>query len=231
MTISTPDSLNRYRYLPHSAPPQITSWSQYPYQPRYQYIPHQSQQHFNHPHDQSHYPRPTHERYHSSNLLESIPLTNADFHQSILPFSGSANAPAPKKSALKRSHSHSAAVKRPTSLGSRPRTPRMHHDNSSESDLYTGFSGTDWSVGPATVYPMMVTTSAPVIPLTSYPYVPRYAVHDQKLWSLNNLSPRPRDWRADYVPKPGILLYLPKIGRVRSDVEGLILFSPYVEGF
>lgn len=200
VTVNTPDSISRY--LPHSAPPQITPWSQYSHQLRYQYPSHQTQQHFNHLHDQSH-----------------------------LPFSGSANAPAPKKSALKRSHSHSAAVERSTALGSRPRTPRIHHDSSSESDLNTGFFGTDWSVGLApAMYPTMIPMSAPVIPLL-HSYFPGYALRDQEAWSLDNLSPRPRDWRADYVPKQGISLYLPRIGRVRSDVEGLILFSPYVKGF
>lgn len=78
------------------------------------------------------------------------------------------------------------------------------------------------------MYPTMI---PPVIPQIMYPYIPGYALWDEETWSLDNLSPRPRDWRADYVPKQGILLHLPRIGKVRSDVEGLILFSLYVRDF
>ena len=218
---------------PHSAPPEVTSWSQYSYQPRsHDYVSHQSphsQQHFDRVRDQSHHRRPTYECHQSSNTLDSMPLTDESFHQPPLPFSGSANAPAPKKSALKRSYSQPPAVERSTTSGLRPHTPRIQHDGSTESGLSPGFNRTSWSNGPLPgMYPTMI---PPVIPQIMYPYIPGYALWDEETWSLDNLSPRPRDWRADYVPKQGILLHLPRIGKVRSDVEGLILFSLYVRDF
>ncbi|KAF9450767.1 hypothetical protein P691DRAFT_664674 [Macrolepiota fuliginosa MF-IS2] len=48
---------------------------------------------------------------------------------------------------------------------------------------------------------------------------PAYARGDDEAFTATNLSRRPRDWRADYSPKRGVSSYLPKIGRVRSDVE------------
>lgn len=65
-------------------------------------------------------------------------------------------------------------------------------------------------------------TLAPVVPnLPPASAAPAYAQGDDQVYDAVNLSARPRDWRADYLPKGRFSSYLPKIGRVRSDVEGM----------
>ena len=51
--------------------------------------------------------------------------------------------------------------------------------------------------------------------------VPRYAMGD--VFDEQNLARRPRDWRPDYEPRASLTSYLPRVGRSRSDVAGMML--------
>lgn len=122
------------------------------------------------------------------------------------PFGGSANAPPPKKSAMKRSSSQSAVDK---SSGSR----RRHTQPSTPGGGGGGSGGHGHGHGRRATEPVV----SPVA-------IPNASVHtrvDDETYTATKLSPRPRDWRADYSTKQGISSYLPKIGKVRTDVEGV----------
>lgn len=183
LTPVTPNAVNHYSPYParHQPPPPTSAPAQFA------------------PWSQDHQPQ-------SQHSLPPVPYSEERFTHAVpKPFGGSANAPPPKKSAMKRSRSQSA--------GERPpgfQAPSMQRTTSTGSNSGSGGSG--WPAG---------TQAVPTVPP---PNVPGYTREDGEIYNATNLSPRPRDWRADYSPKQGISSYLPKIGKVRSDVEGTSFF-------
>ncbi|KAJ3574861.1 hypothetical protein NP233_g1483 [Leucocoprinus birnbaumii] len=216
---------------PSSAPAEAPLWAHLVH-PQHHSNHSQTQLHQHHEHAPSHAHRPTHQRHHSNGSPGYLPVTDEPTQYAApLPFRGSANAPPPKKSAMRRSNSQSAPGRHAASgSGSQPHTPRIQRVSSNGSTNGTGFgfgynngSASGWpqmAVSPATYPTMAPPTSAPagVIPPMTTPNVPGYTLADEDNWGPNHLSPRPRDWRADYFPKQGFSMYLPRIGRARSDV-------------
>ncbi|KXN83210.1 hypothetical protein AN958_01724 [Leucoagaricus sp. SymC.cos] len=257
-TPNTPNAHNAGgRYSPYgvhipplSAPAETAPWSQQFHSHQQHHPQHapsqhsqQPQQRQNHPHSphrRSHSPYPQHQQpqhqphrpapqHRYSNTSGHVPFADEPFQpQAPLPFRGSANAPPPKKSALKRTNSQSANS---GSQHQHPPTPRMQRafsNGSSYGNINGPFGGngihrSGWPLVPPTManiapqpYP------APVIPSMSPSNVPGYTLPDENNFDAKNPSPRPRDWRADYFPRGGFSSYLPRIGRSRSDVEEYI---------